>query len=390
MANLRKWSSSASGNASVAGGANTINFAEGQAPGSVNNSAREMMAQVRGIYTPAEWGWVEFSATASVASQTSFKLSGNQTSDWTAGRRWRLKSGSSTRYGSVVSSSFTAETTITVTVDSGSLSASHSLAALAAIDSNHVPGFSDYARLASANTFTADQTINGATLGLFLNSNTDYTPQINVTHSGATAGSGPYHVLKRARGTYSSPSIVSSGDQIGNILFQAHDGSAYQSAASIEAAVDGTPGASDMPGRLMFKTTPDGSATAAERMRIDSSGNILNVSTGGLGYGTGSGGTVTQLTSKSTSVTLNKTNGQITMNAAALASAVPVQFTFNNSTIAATDNVIVTVNSSAAIYQAWVYYVSAGTCFINVIQNSGGSRSDAVVLNFAVIKAVTS
>lgn len=139
MANVRKWSTSASGNASVAGGSNTINFAEGQAPGSVNNSAREMMAQIRSIYTPEEWGWVEFSATASVASQTVFKLAGNQTSNWTANRRWRLKSGSTTRYGTIVSSSFTSETTITVTVDSGSLSASHSLAALSAIDGDHVP-----------------------------------------------------------------------------------------------------------------------------------------------------------------------------------------------------------------------------------------------------------
>lgn len=139
MANVRKWSTSASGNASVAGGSNTINFAEGQAPGSVNNSAREMMAQIRSIYTPDEWGWVEFSATASVASQTVFKLAGNQTSNWTANRRWRLKSGSTTRYGTIVSSSFTSETTITVTVDSGSLSTSHSLVALAAIDANHVP-----------------------------------------------------------------------------------------------------------------------------------------------------------------------------------------------------------------------------------------------------------
>lgn len=139
MANLRKWSQTATGNASVAGGVNTINFAEGQNPGSVNNSAREMMAQIRGQYTPSNWGWVEHSATASVASQTSFKVSGNQTSDYTAGRRWRLKSGSTTRYGSVVSSSFTVETTVTVTVDSGSLSTSHSLAALSVIDSNHVP-----------------------------------------------------------------------------------------------------------------------------------------------------------------------------------------------------------------------------------------------------------
>jgi len=187
MGNVRKWSQTATGNASVAGGANTINFEEGQAPGSVNNSAREMMAQVRGIYTPAEWGWVEFSATASVASQTSFKLSGNQTSDWTAGRRWRLKSGSSTRYGSVVSSSFTAETTITVTVDSGSLSASHSLAALAAIDSNHVPGLASYVTSASLAT----------SLATYLTSNSasvEYarlaSPALSGTPTAPTAGGG--------------------------------------------------------------------------------------------------------------------------------------------------------------------------------------------------------
>lgn len=139
MANLRKWSTTATGNATVAGGLNTINYAEGQSPGSVNNSAREMMAQVRSIYEPDEWGWVEFSATASVASQTTFKITGDQTTDWTAGRRWRLKSGSSTRYGSVVSASYTSETTVTVTVDSGSLSASHTLAALSAIYSDHIP-----------------------------------------------------------------------------------------------------------------------------------------------------------------------------------------------------------------------------------------------------------
>lgn len=139
MATIRRWSSTASGNATIAGGANTINFAEGQSPGSVNNSAREMMAQVRSIYEPDEWGWVEFSATASVASQTTFKIAGDQTTDWTAGRRWRLKSGSTTRYGSIVSASYTSETTVTVTVDSGSLSASHSIAALSAVYSDHIP-----------------------------------------------------------------------------------------------------------------------------------------------------------------------------------------------------------------------------------------------------------
>lgn len=151
MANLRKWSTTATANASIAGGASTINFAEGQNPGTVNNSAREMMAQLRSVYTPDEWGWVEHSATASVASQTAFKISGDQTTYWTAGRRWRLKSASTTRYGSVVSASYTSETTVTVTVDSGSLSASHTLAALAAITTDHIPANS-YVTSASLTT----------------------------------------------------------------------------------------------------------------------------------------------------------------------------------------------------------------------------------------------
>jgi hypothetical protein len=173
MANFRKWSQSASGNSSVAGGSNTINFAEGQAPGSVNNSARELMAQIRSIYSPDEWGWVEHSATASIASQTTFKLVGDQTSNWVAERRWRLRSGSTTRYGTVVSSSYTTETTITVTVDSGSLSASHSLAALSAVSGNHVPDnyliLADLAGYVTSNSLSAGK----ATSAEFLSNTAD-------------------------------------------------------------------------------------------------------------------------------------------------------------------------------------------------------------------------
>jgi hypothetical protein len=76
----------------------------------------------------------------------------------------------------------------------------------------------------------------------------------------------------------SSPSvlgIVSSGDSIGLIKFTADDGAAFIPAASILAAVDGTPGTNDMPGRLVFSTTADGAATPTERVRINSTGNVL-------------------------------------------------------------------------------------------------------------------
>lgn len=131
----------------------------------------------------------------------------------------------------------------------------------------------------------------------------------------------------------------------------------------------------------------------SERLRIDTSGNVLVTGPGGLGYGTGSGGSVTQLTSKSTSVTLNKTNGQITMNNAALAAGASVVFTLLNNTLSATDVLIVVLSSgvgAATAYRTEVVNSAAGGANIRLTNVSGGSLSEAAVLNFAVIKAVTS
>lgn len=111
---------------------------------------------------------------------------------------------------------------------------------------------------------------------------------------------------------------------------------------------------------------------------------------GSIGYSAGAGGTVTQATSKTTAVTLNKIAGQITMNGAALAAAAEVAFTLNNSTIAATDVVIVNVQSvgTAGAYLVGVGAVANGSCSITVSNASAGSLSQAIVLNFCVIKSV--
>jgi hypothetical protein len=115
--------------------------------------------------------------------------------------------------------------------------------------------------------------------------------------------------------------------------------------------------------------------------------------TGTMGYSTGAGGTVTQLTSKSTGVTLNKACGQITMNNATLNRVSSVAFTLTNSTIAATDVVIVNIASGATsgAYTITVEVIAAGSCNI-ALHNllTGTDLSEAVVLNFAVIKAVQS
>jgi len=113
--------------------------------------------------------------------------------------------------------------------------------------------------------------------------------------------------------------------------------------------------------------------------------NIL--SSGSLGYTTDAQGTVTQATSKSTAVTLNKSAGQITMNNAALGATTNVTFTLNNSFISANDIVILNVASGATsgAYNCFVSGLSAGAVSITLRNISAGSLSEAVVINFSLI-----
>ena len=129
---------------------------------------------------------------------------------------------------------------------------------------------------------------------------------------------------------------------------------------------------------------------AAERMRIESSGNVLVTSAAGLGYGTGSGGTVTQATSKSTGVTLNKPAGKITMNNAALLPNTSVIFILTNSLVGSNDLVLANTDGFSNYTTDCVAVTGSGTAYIRVTNISGSSLSDAVVINFAIIKGATS
>lgn len=116
-------------------------------------------------------------------------------------------------------------------------------------------------------------------------------------------------------------------------------------------------------------------------------GDVLVYGAGGLGYTTGSGGTVTQATSRTTGVTLNKTNGAITLvSAAGLATF--QSFTVTNSTVAATDVVHVTQKSGTDLYQIFVTATGAGS-FRITFATTGGVTVEQPVFNFAVIKGVT-
>lgn len=110
-----------------------------------------------------------------------------------------------------------------------------------------------------------------------------------------------------------------------------------------------------------------------------------------LGYTAAAQGTVTQATDKSTGVTLNKSAGRITMNNAALASNTAVSFTLTNSLISANDAIIVNVSGggTAGAYTTYISSMTTGSAVITLRNMTGGSLSEAVIINFATIHGVS-
>jgi hypothetical protein len=119
---------------------------------------------------------------------------------------------------------------------------------------------------------------------------------------------------------------------------------------------------------------------------LTATGVIASTGTAGVGYATGAGGTVTQGTSRTTGVTLNKTSGAITLFSAA-GSATAATFTVTNSTVAATDVIILNQKSGTDLYDLMITAVGTGS-FNITFRTTGGTTTEQPVFNFAVIKGV--
>jgi len=146
-------------------------------------------------------------------------------------------------------------------------------------------------------------------------------------------------------------------------------------------------------GLLVFATSPTlitpviGAATGTS---LSTTGNQVISGTGKQGYATGAGGVVTQLTSKATAVTLSRSTGQITLNNAALAASTTVSFTLTNTVIESGDILIMNhISGGTAGSYVLDAQSAAGSASINVRNVSLGSLSEAIVIAFAVIKAVS-
>ena len=124
----------------------------------------------------------------------------------------------------------------------------------------------------------------------------------------------------------------------------------------------------------------DQSIVGADRVYVDSE----------IGYTAAAQGTVTQLTDKSTAVTLNKPAGRITMNAQSLGANAAATFTLNNSYISANDIVICNVSGggTAGAYIAYTSSMTTGSATLALRNLTGGALSEAVIVNFAIIHCV--
>jgi hypothetical protein len=150
-----------------------------------------------------------------------------------------------------------------------------------------------------------------------------------------------------------------------------------------------TPTAITLAGGLSFSGTtisPTGGALAPASVAATAA-ITSSSATAGIGYATGAGGTVTQITSRTTAPpAINKVCGSITLVSAAGSTAWQT-FTVSNSTVAATDSIRVVQKSGTDKYMIHVTAVGAGTFDIS-FATTGGTTTEQPVFNFAVLKAV--
>lgn len=133
--------------------------------------------------------------------------------------------------------------------------------------------------------------------------------------------------------------------------------------------------------------TPTTILTVDTNSNVAAGSFLANAASGGIGYKGGSGGAVTQVTSRSTGVTINTITGAITLFSAA-GSATATTFTVTNSSVAAADVIHINQKSGTNLYEIFITAVAAGSFNVTFLTTSG-TATDAPVFNFVVIKGST-
>lgn len=181
-------------------------------------------------------------------------------------------------------------------------------------------------------------------------------PAFNIDDSGTTPQTG-LNILPAVAGSGLALSVISSGTN---------------ESVTFDAKGSGT---------ITFNATATGGVVFGH-------GALGTSPTLGVGYGTGAGGAVTQASSRTTGVTLSKVTGAITLVSAA-GSATAATFTVTNTTVAATDTVVISQKSGTDAYTATISAVGAGSFKITIVDLTG-TTTEQPVFNFCVIKGSAS
>lgn len=239
----------------------------------------------------------------------------------------------------------------------------------------------DGAQLDAANTFTEDQTIqgdlvfSGAARRIYGDFSTATYADRFAFQTNVTNGATTINCLPNGTNTAAIIGVFNNSDPT-NAAY-GYVGFAGGSML-VNSAITGTGTYKD----LVFMTG------GVSRMLVNTTGVVTILSSPGFGYGAGSGGTVTQDTSRTTGVTINKASGAITLVSAAGSTAF-ASFTVTNSTVATTDCIIVNQKSGTDLYEIHVTNVAAGSFKVS-FRTISGTTTEQPVFNFAVIKGATS
>jgi len=225
-------------------------------------------------------------------------------------------------------------------------------------------------------------------------------------------GAIPTFTARAARGTAAAPTAIQSGDVLARFGFVGWDGTDFGAPGGAGCAIEAvatenfTDSAQGTNIKLFTSATGSNAKTlsmtvsstvatfpgnvAAGNILVSGGSGVILTDGGTMGYGAGAGGTGSQSGNKTDTVVINKPSGQITMQNTALGGGGIVNFTLTNSTIAATD-VLVINHVSGGTVGAYTFTAScgAGSATIYVRNATAGSLSEALVLRFAVIKGST-
>lgn len=291
----------------------SIDIAEGCAPSGINNAIRELMAQLKDMQTGASGDTFTLTTVNSTTMDTTnLEVTNLKAKDGTAAGSIADSTGVVTlasavlttadiNGGTVDGATIGGTTPAAATFTSGVISANSSSNALRITQTGTGNALlvEDSAN-PDATPFVVNQfgqVISGAAQTYVTTVNgTDYRPQFQIHGAAAgtpaigyeaanwatTSGAGSFSFAKSRGGVIGTHAVVSSGDSVGETYYFGSDGTNFIEAARIGAAVDGTPGTNDMPGRLVFSTTADGASSPTERMRIANTGLVTLAATSGL------------------------------------------------------------------------------------------------------------